>query len=90
MNLKLHSYEIDMNILFGALLAHIFIISYMYFICRLTPRKNKREKMTCQGRHNLRALITRLGALREVSQALGFFEHYCSRGAIFGRKHSFS
>lgn len=45
MNLKLYSYETNINILFGALLVHIFIISYMYFfICCLNPKRIKRRE----------------------------------------------
>ena len=76
MNLRLDSYETDINILFGALLVHIFIISYMYFFIRyLRPRRIKRRANVRGGaKGNKQAPVVLLGARKRIGQTLEVFE----------------
>lgn len=76
MNLRLDSYETDINILFGALLVHIFIISYMYFfISYLSPRRIKRRANVRGGaKGNKQAPVMLLGARKRIGQTLEVFE----------------
>lgn len=77
MNLRLDSYETDINILFGALLVHIFMISYMFFfISYLSPRRIKRRDNVRGGaaKGNKQAPVTLLGARKRICQTLEVFE----------------
>lgn len=84
------SYETDINILFGALLVHIFIISYMYFfISYLSPRRIKtRANVRGGAKGNKQAPVTLPGARKRIGQTLEVFEKRTLFFFVFS-KHRF-
>lgn len=85
------SYETDINILFGALLVHIFIISYMYFfISYLSPRRIKtRANVRGGAKGNKQAPVTLLGARKRIGQTLEVFEQKRTLLFFVFSKHRF-
>lgn len=92
MNLRLDSYETDINILFGALLVHIFIISYMYFfISYLSPKRIKRRDDVRGGaKGNKQAPVTLLGARKRTGQTLEVFKQKRTLLFLFSVNTGFS
>lgn len=91
MNLRLDSYETDINILFGALLVHIFIISYMYFfISYLSPRRIKtRANVRGGAKGNKQAPVMLPGARKRIGQTLEVFEQKRTLLFFVFSKHRF-